>query len=191
MHREQWSNAGVEDLTLCFSTAFVCFFFLVSIFTIQCGYSPLPPFPNVSVALPYRESMRRTVFSFHSADTHLPSACSAWGTVWGGAVGLLCWARPPTCTRVRVCLAPQAWPFLLYFVKTRLFLHPSSCCLSSSVYPSMGVYLSMSSLLITSHLIWPLLFINFLFSYVSTFNRWGFWRDRKPPVLAPHTWPQF
>ena len=98
---------------------------------------------------------------------------------------------PPTRTRVRVCLAPPAWPFLLYFVKTHLFLRPSSCCLSSSVYPSMGVYLSMSSLLITSHLIWPLLFINFLFSCVSIFNRWGFWRDREPPVLAPHTWPLF
>lgn len=96
----------------------------------------------------------------------------------------------PTCTE-SVCLAPPARPVLLCFVKTRLFLHPSSCCFSSSVYPSMGVYLSMCSPLITSHLIWPLLFINFLFSYVSTFNRSSFWRDREPPVLAPHAWPQF
>lgn len=40
----------------------------------------------------------------------------------------------PTCTGIRCCLAPPAWPFLVFYVKASLFLYPSSCSFSSSVY---------------------------------------------------------
>lgn len=120
---------GTEDLTFYFS--WFLFAFIVFCFCLQCCCSLLPLFLNASVALPYQKNMRTISVSTHIYQVATPHWALCRGRCCGGT-GMR--ETQPTCTGIRCCLAPPAWPFLVFYLKTSLFLYPSSCSFSPSVY---------------------------------------------------------
>lgn len=114
---------------------FMVFAFIVFCFCLQCRYSPLPLFLNASVALPY-QNMRTISVSIRPIHIY-QLATPPWALCRGGCCGGAGMKETqPTCTGIRCCLAPPAWPFLVFYVKASLFLYPSSssCSFSPSVY---------------------------------------------------------
>lgn len=173
MHKEGWSDTGLEDLAFCFFHSFClllgaggvsCFpFYHTMLLKLFASLS------NALVALPCRKSMRTTVFSFHTADTYTKCLfcirhCAGWGL----------WGRWNEWHPLRAHASVSAWLHLpgLFFCcrKTRVSLHCSSCCFSSS----MGMDSSMRSV-ISDSISFDLASVHQLLIFCqATLNRSGF-----------------
>lgn len=129
---------------------------------------------NALVALPCRKSMRTTVFSFHTADTHIPSACCASGTVQGGGCGAAETNDTP-CVRMHQCL-PGSTCLAFSSVVERL-VYPFTVLPAALVLPytsSMGMDSSMRSV-ISDSISFDLASVHQLLIFCqATLNRSGF-----------------